>query len=157
MVFPSLYCHKPKKAWQNMSGIWLCSKVHGTSLNENVLQDPDLTNSLFGVVIRFGQETIALIADIEAMFHQVCVDSKDVDVLRFLWISNGDLTQQPDAHQMMVHFLVRYGPRAARPVHWKELQVATSWNLNLSLQFYIDDLLKSVKGCKNAIRMYGKL
>ena len=49
-----------------------CSaKYHGTSLNDNIYQGPDLTNQLLGVLLRFRQETIALMADIEGMFNQV--------------------------------------------------------------------------------------
>ena len=46
-----------------------CSvKYLGTSLNEQLLQGPDLTNSLIGVLTRFRQEPVAFMADIEAMF-----------------------------------------------------------------------------------------
>lgn len=45
------------------------SSLKGTSLNHELLQGPDLTNSLLGVLIRFRQHPIALMADIEAMFH----------------------------------------------------------------------------------------
>lgn len=45
------------------------SSFKGTSLNHELLQGPDLTNSLLGVLIRFRQHPIALMADIEAMFH----------------------------------------------------------------------------------------
>ena len=41
--------------------------------SQQLMQGPDLMNSLVGVVIRFRQERIALAADIEAMFHQVHV------------------------------------------------------------------------------------
>ena len=43
----------------------------GTSLYKVLLQGPDLTNSLIGVLPRFYQEPIAIMADIEGMFHQV--------------------------------------------------------------------------------------
>ena len=58
----------------------------GTSLNQQLLQGPDLTNPLVGVLVRFRQEPIAMAADIEAMFHfhQVYVDPQDRDALRFL-------------------------------------------------------------------------
>ena len=36
------------------------AKYHGTSLNENALQGPDLTNSLIGVLLRFHQEPLPL-------------------------------------------------------------------------------------------------
>lgn len=45
----------------------------GTSLNCQLLQGPDLTNSVVGVLLRFRQEPIAIMADIQAMYHQVHV------------------------------------------------------------------------------------
>ena len=41
----------------------------GVSLNSQVLQGPDLTNNLVGVLLRFREEPVALMADVEAMFH----------------------------------------------------------------------------------------
>ena len=43
-------------------------KFAGTSLNERLLSGPDLTNNLIGVLLRFGQERVAFISDIECMF-----------------------------------------------------------------------------------------
>ena len=60
-------------------------------------------NSLIGVLCRFRQEDIAIMADQEAMFHQVYVHSKDLKALRFLWFSHGDLSAQPHEYQMIVH------------------------------------------------------
>ena len=60
------------------------ARYEDISLNSHVLQDPDLIYSLVGVVIRFRQEQVALAADIEAMFHQVRVQERDFDALRFL-------------------------------------------------------------------------
>lgn len=79
------------------------AKFQGVSLNSQLLQGPDLMNSLFGVLVRFRQENIALVADIEAMFHQVRVWEKDCDALRFLWWPGGDLTKSPKTYCMQVH------------------------------------------------------
>ncbi|XP_070560303.1 uncharacterized protein [Ptychodera flava] len=79
------------------------AKYGGTSLNDQLLQGPDMTNSLIGVLLRFRQDPVALVADIKQMFHQVRVDPSDCDVLRFLWWPNGDLTKDPIDHQMLVH------------------------------------------------------
>ena len=38
-----------------------------------MLQGPDLTNPLLGILLRFRQEKIAIIADIEAMYYKVQV------------------------------------------------------------------------------------
>ena len=45
-----------------------------TSLNRELLQGPDLTNNIVGVLNRFRQEFVGLVADIRSMFHQVRVD-----------------------------------------------------------------------------------
>lgn len=54
-----------------------------TSLNEQLLPGPDLTNTLNGVLSRFREHPVALIADVEAMFHQGKF-LEDAD-LWFLW------------------------------------------------------------------------
>ena len=57
----------------------------GVSLNSKILQGPDLTNNLVGVLTRFRLHSVAFMGDIEAMFHQVKVEPSDQDVLLFLW------------------------------------------------------------------------
>jgi len=75
----------------------------GASLNDQLLSGPDLTNSLFGVLVRFRQEPVALSSYIEAIFHQGMVDPKDANALRFLWWPNDDLSKQPVEYRMKVH------------------------------------------------------
>ena len=49
-----------------------CSaQFQGESLNNHLLQGPDLTNNLTDVLCRFRLEPIAVMCDIEAMFYQV--------------------------------------------------------------------------------------
>ena len=45
----------------------------------------DLTGNLLGVLTRFREGPIAVIANIRAMFHQVKVSPEDRDSLRFFW------------------------------------------------------------------------
>ena len=92
--------HKPDK----LRVVFDCAaKFRGTSLNDQLLHGPDLTNNLFGVLNRFRQESIALVSDIEAMFHQVRVDPRDHDALRFLWWPDDDVRQQPVEYRMEFH------------------------------------------------------
>ena len=79
------------------------AKYKGTSLNDQLLTGPDLTNSIVGVLTRFREEQVALSADIECMFHQVRVSPADQDAFRFLWWPYGDLSQEPVDHRMEVH------------------------------------------------------
>nr|XP_027206604.1 uncharacterized protein LOC113800073 [Penaeus vannamei] len=69
----------------------LKAKFNGTSLNDHLLQGPDLTNPLIGVLMRFRHGHYAVTADIEEMFYQVKVPLEDRDVFRFLWWSDGRL------------------------------------------------------------------
>ena len=63
-----------------------CAAVtDGVCLNDYLHTGPDLTNKLIGVLLRFRNYPIAIVADIEAMFHQVWVSNEDIHCLRFLW------------------------------------------------------------------------
>ena len=53
--------------------------------------------------MRFRLYSCTLVADIEAVFHQVKVPESDRDNLRFLWWPNGDLTHKPIAYRMNSH------------------------------------------------------
>ncbi|KAL2099387.1 hypothetical protein ACEWY4_005867 [Coilia grayii] len=79
------------------------ASYQGISLNSELLQGPDLTNSLIGVLLRFRQEPIAMTADIEAMYHQVRIPEDDTDLQRFLWWPAGDLSQDIVEYRMTVH------------------------------------------------------
>ncbi|XP_072028458.1 uncharacterized protein [Amphiura filiformis] len=75
----------------------------GHSLNKELLQGPDLTSSLVGVMLRFRQECIAVTADIESMFHQVQVPESDRNLLRFLWWPEGEVDKPLQTYRMKVH------------------------------------------------------
>ena len=61
------------------------SKYAGKSLNDHLYTGPDIFNSLHGVLFRFRQEKVAIVADVEAMYHRVLVYPEDQKFLRFLW------------------------------------------------------------------------
>ncbi|XP_068741884.1 uncharacterized protein [Montipora capricornis] len=78
------------------------ARFNGTSLNEQLLQGPCLTNDLTGVLIRFREEEVAFSADIEGMFYQTNVTPSDTDALRFLWWP-GSIDDTPEDYKMLVH------------------------------------------------------
>lgn len=45
------------------------AQYDGVSLNDVLLFAPDLNNSLSGVLLRFRREQVAIVADIQQMFH----------------------------------------------------------------------------------------
>ena len=53
------------------------SKFSGQSLNNNLLTGLDLLNSLLGVLMRFRENQISVLADIEGMFMQIAISQTD--------------------------------------------------------------------------------
>jgi hypothetical protein len=97
---PVLHPRKPTKP----RIVFDCAaKYDEISLNNQLLQGPDMTNTLVGVLIRFPQAPIAFLVDIEAMFCQVRVSSEHRNFLRFLWWRYGDYEQLPEEYKMSVH------------------------------------------------------
>ena len=70
-----------------------------TSLNKELLQGPQLNNSLIGVLFRFMKDEVAVASDIESMFDRVACAEKDADALRFLWWSES-MNAPPSDHRM---------------------------------------------------------
>ncbi len=81
----------------------VAAKCDGVVLNDELLQGPDLANSLVGVLVRFRKEDIALMADIEAMFYQVLIPESQRSYFRFLWWKDGDLDGEVEEFEMCVH------------------------------------------------------
>ena len=79
------------------------SEFKEESLNKHLLQGPDLTNDLFGVLSRFRKEHVAFMCDIEGMFLQVQVAPEHRNFLRFLWWEDGDLSKSLTEYRMSVH------------------------------------------------------
>lgn len=88
------------KAWENLCIFDCSAKFQGTSLNNHLLVDPELTNALVGVLCRFREGLVAVMCDIERMFHQFRVKAEDQEYLRFLWWDKWDLESEPLIYRM---------------------------------------------------------
>lgn len=96
---PVLIPNKPGKLRIVFNAV---AEYKGTSLNKNLIQGPDMKSSLFGALLRFRQGNVGLAADVEAVFHQVCVQEQDQDALHFLWLTDS-FDDPPDVYVMEVH------------------------------------------------------
>jgi hypothetical protein len=63
----------------------------GVSLNSLLMSGPDLTNNLFGVLMRFRKNAVAITSDVEQMFYQFRVTENHRDYIRFFWYQDNDL------------------------------------------------------------------
>ena len=136
---------------------------HGVSLNSALLQGPDLTNNLEDVLIRLREESIAFMADIEAMFLQVGVPPEDRDFLRFLWWPGGDLSVPPKKYRMTVHlFGASSSPSCANFALRKTAddfgqQFCEKAGQTVKNNFYVDDCLRSEDSEEVAIQLVDDL
>ena len=135
----------------------------GMSLNKSLVTGPDLLNSLAGVLMCFRVGPIALVADIEAMFHQVRVPEDDADAQRFLWSDDVESDDPPYTMQMLVHM---FGAKDSLTCAIYALQQTARDNAadfspstveTILRAFYVDDLLKSIHSEEAAIQLVKEL
>ena len=154
--------YHPKKP-DKLRVVFDCSaKYKGQSLNDHLLQGPNLTNTLIGVLCRFRKEPIAFMCDIEAMFHQLKVDPRHRDFLRFLWWEDGNLNSNPVEFRMNVHLFgatsspgcANFGLKQAATDHESEFGSEVVHFIHRN--FYVDDGLKSLPTDNEAISLIRK-
>lgn len=57
----------------------------GHRLNDYLMKEPDLLNSVYGVIHRFRENEVAVAGDISKMYHRVLIPVQDQQVHRYLW------------------------------------------------------------------------
>ena len=154
---PQTGVYHPKKPDQ-IRVVFDCSaQFEGVSLNDCLLQGPDLTNGLLGVLCRFCQERVAFRTDIKSMFHQFMVAEDHHDLLRFLWWEDGDPNKPVVEYRMKVHLFgassspgcANFGLKKAADDGGEEFgNDAASF---IRRDFYVDDGLKSVPTAQKAV------
>ncbi|XP_078364059.1 uncharacterized protein LOC144648341 [Oculina patagonica] len=149
--------YHPKKP-DKIRVVFDCSaQFEGQSLNKKLLQGPDLTNNLMGVLCRFRLEVVAVMCDIEAMFYQVKVPEECRDLLRLLWWEDGDTSREPKEYRMTVHLFGAASSPGCSNFALKstadnyEEKVGSATAEFLRRDFYVDDGLKSVPTVEKAV------
>lgn len=137
-----------------------CSaKFEDVSLNDYLLTGPELTNGLVGVLCRFRKAPIAIMCDIERMFHQFHVKAEDQDYFRFLWWDNGNLEAQPAVYRMKVHLFGAASSPGCANFGLRHIAAQGQGSFSESAikfierNFYVDDGLTSVSTVDEAIQL----
>lgn len=115
-------------------------------------------NNLNGVLLRFRQHHVALMCDIEKMFHQFYVDEADKDYLRFLWWKDGNSNAEPQEFRMKVHLFGAASSPGCANYGLKQLAMDNEREFPLGSQFirkdfYVDDGVTSVENVNKAIQL----
>jgi hypothetical protein len=125
------------------------AKFKNKSLNEFLLQGPDMMNDLTGVLMRFRENRIAITCDIERMFHQFRVNKENRNLIKFIWYEDQDMTKTTD-FRMCVHLFgatsspaaATYGLRHLAKLHQETHPDGAKF---IQQSFYVDDGLISVE------------
>ena len=134
------------------------AKYNGLSLNDCLLQGPDLTNRIIGVLVRFRQRSIAFAGDIECMFHAFFVSEEHRDALRFFWWSCNDPSKKLAVYRAKVHI---FGNKSSPAIAAFGLRYITSLSEVekpaeavdfINNGFYIDDGFASEDSVAQAIQ-----
>ena len=135
------------------------SKIEA-SLNDCLHVGPSLNPLLYNILLRFRENRIALVGDIEKAFLNVEVDEADRDSLRFLWVKDID----SKVHETVVYRFCRvvFGLNASpfllnatlRHHILKYLQSDPKFVQRVLESFYVDDLVSGESTAKKALELY---
>ena len=118
-----------------------------------------MTNKLVGVLLRFREDPIAFLADIQAMFCQVRVSLEHRNLLKFLWFEDGDYNKPKEEYQMLIHsFEAKSSPSCAgfclrRVAEEFKEEFSPEAIETIRKNFYVDDCLKSVPDTQTAVQL----
>ena len=116
------------------------------------MHGPDLVNNLIGVLVRFRENGIGVIGDIEKIYYQVKVPCDQRDFLRLFWLNeHGEITQ----YRLKVHV---FGATSSQSVANYVLKKCASLTNNdakyaIKNNFYVDDYLGSYPSERDAVKV----
>ena len=135
-------------------------KKSGTSLNDCLHVGPALTPLMFDILLRFRENRIALIGDIEKAFLNIEICPTDRDCLRFLWFED---CMKEDSEIIVyrfnrVVFGVNSSPFLLNAVlrHHVESykEVDPNFVSKMLNSFYVDDLVSGSDSIEDAFKLY---
>ena len=143
---PLFGVYHPKKPGKIRVVFDSSAKSQGVSLNDMLLTGPDLMNNLLGILLRFRQETVAVAADVEQMFHNFKVKDEHRNFLRFFWYKDNNPSLDYIEYRMTVHvFGNTPSPAIATYGLRKSVEQAPPDVRNfVENNFYVDDGLVSL-------------
>lgn len=134
----------------------------GTSLNDYLDMGPSLNPLLYSIMLRFRENRVTLVGDIENAFLNVEVNEGDRDYLRFLWVNN----IESEKAETIVYWFCRvvFGLKlppsllnaTMRHRVSKYLEVVPEFMKKILEIFYVDDLVSGERAEQGAYELYEK-
>lgn len=159
---PLFGVYHPRKPDQIRGVFDASARYEGVCLNDQLLQGPDFINDLLGIFIRFRKDTVAVVADVQQIFHSFLVEEEHRDYLRFLRHKDNKLENPLVTYRMRVHV---FGNRPSPSIAMYGLQCIGQLSAEthgrevrdfIVNDFYVDEGLKSCPTEQEAIELISK-
>ena len=147
--------HKVKKKYRMVFDA--SAKFRNTSLNDCLYGGPDLLTQLRAVLLRFRENPVAFVSDIEGMFTMFKVPMNQWRYLKFFWFDKNDPTKDLRVYNAKYHI---FGAKSSPSVCNWGLKYVTTVNEAekfpkavpfLSKGFYMDDGMSGADSVGDAI------
>ena len=135
------------------------AKYSGKSLNDCMIQGPDFNNTLRGVLLRFRENQIGFVSDVEKMFNSFALPPEQKDSYRFFWYKGNDPTQDLQQYRSTCHI---FGSRSSPAIANFGLKYTTTQPIAqqypeaipfIQKGFYVDDGIYSTSTTEEAVNI----
>ncbi len=136
--------------------------IKGTFLNDCLHVGLPMTPMLFDILLRFRENNVSLVGDVEKAFLNIEVDPIDRDCLRFLWVEDiyakdiivlvfrfNRVVFGLNSSPFLLNAVIRYHLDMFK-------ETDPEFAAKLSNSFFVDDLCVSVRTVGEAIELYKK-
>ena len=132
------------------------------SLNECLKKSPNMTPHIFDTLLRFRSHQVGIIADIQKAFHQIAIDERGREFLRFLWFDNITINVPAVTQYRFTRLVFGLTPspailnRVIQAHLTRYLLTKLTLSKQLAGEFYVDDFTGGAETVEEAFTTYGK-
>ena len=136
------------------------TKTRNYSLNDCLLTGPNLIPQIFDLLVRFRQNPVGLVADIEKAFLMIGINEEDRNMLRFLWLKDA---KDPHSEILKLRFCrLVFGLRPSPAIlgatiqHHLETHEKQKPEIveHLKKSLYVDDFVSGAENDERALEIY---
>ena len=130
------------------------------SLNDCFFTGPNLIPQIFDLLVKFRQNPVGLVADIEKAFLMIGINEEDRDMLRFLWLKDA---KDPHSDILKLRFCrLVFGLRSSPAIlgatiqhHLKKHEKQEPEIVeHLKKSLYVDDFVSGAENDEKALEIY---
>ena len=137
------------------------ASYQGHQLNQYWAKGPDMINNLLGILFRFRENPVALVGDIQKMYHSVKTGTLDQHTHRFVW-RDMDINREADTYILTT---VSFGDKPAGAIATQALRKTAimgsksypSAAETVLKNSYVDDIIDSTETNESAQKLSGDI